>query len=515
MTTVKDVINSLSNNSCSTDAVKGLSLQIIAEMNRLIPNVLIRFDDLNVSLSSSVNPFLQPLAKEALRRAINAKGTTLRINSAYRTIAQQFILWSWFKRGKQCGIKLAAAPGLSNHEDGLAIDIPDFDNWRSTLNAQGWQWLGASDPVHFSFRSRQVRDDIGAIGLKAFQTLWNKNNPDDQIAVDGLFGPNTASRLEKSPANGFSSTEIPNLSNLPTEGGDFSNESFSLTPRLIRLTYPFMEGEDVREVQTALVKVSLLSDSEIDGIYGPITEVAVIKFQEERGLAPDGIVGEKTRQELGLQVSSEDDDPMTETVPPVSGGRQGRALSERWWNALAKAPTTGASATTARQDGLPPGVASSHKMAQTDLSRVLAIAANFRTVGAKFDVPPALIAALASRESRAGSVLDANGFGDRGNAFGILQVDRRFHTLQGTDSPISMAHIEQAVGIFNDYRDQVQRNHPTWEDEFILKGAVVAYNSGVSNVQTKNGLDIGTTGNDYGSDVIARAQFYATKPELA
>ena len=185
---------------------------------------------------------------------------------------------------------------------------------------------------------------------------------------------------------------------------------------------------------------------------------------------------------------------------------------QRWSQALAKAPTTGASARTARQDGLPPGIASSHKMAENDLPRVLAIADVLRQVGAELDVPAALIAGLASRESRCGgpSILDAQGFGDQGHAFGILQVDRRFHVLQGVkEGPRSRAHVEQAVGILVGFRTQVGAKHPDWGDEFVLKGAAAAYNSGVGNIDTKAGMDLGTTGDDYGSDVIARAQFYA------
>ena len=184
----------------------------------------------------------------------------------------------------------------------------------------------------------------------------------------------------------------------------------------------------------------------------------------------------------------------------------------RWSAALAKAPTTGASPATARQDNLAPGIQASRTMADADLKRVLKIVDVFREVGAAFDVPPALIAALSSRESRCGAVLDAKGFGDHGHAFGILQIDARFHTPQGVDKgPGSREHIEQAAGILAEFRKQVQRKHPDWEDPFVLKGAVVAYNSGVSNVQTKLGMDQGTTGDDYGSDVIARAQFYSEK----
>ena len=184
----------------------------------------------------------------------------------------------------------------------------------------------------------------------------------------------------------------------------------------------------------------------------------------------------------------------------------------RWSVALAKAPTTGASAATAKQASLAPGIQASRAMADVDLKRVLKFADVFREVGAAVDVPPALIAALSSRESRCGNVLDAKGFGDQGHAFGILQIDKRFHTLLGVDKgPGSREHVEQAAGILVEFRKQVQAKHPDWEDPFVLKGAVVAYNSGVSNVQTKLGLDQGTTGNDYGSDVIARAQFYSEK----
>lgn len=191
----------------------------------------------------------------------------------------------------------------------------------------------------------------------------------------------------------------------------------------------------------------------------------------------------------------------------------------RWDGALPNVPTNGASAVTTGQDGLPAGIASSQKMAQTDLSRVKAIADVLCTAANKFGVPAALIAALASRESRCGNVLK-QGWGDHGNAFGILQVDKRFHTPEGTvdstgkPTPTSLEHIEQATGIFVEYLDQVEKKHAGWEDEFFLKGAVVAYNAGVSTVQTKNGMDIGTTGNDYGSDVIARAKFYLNHADL-
>ena len=41
----------------------------------------------------------------------------------------------------------------------------------------------------------------------------------------------------------------------------------------------------------------------------------------------------------------------------------------------------------------------------------------------------------------------------------------------------------------------------------ISLGAVAAYNFGTGNVVTWGNLDVGTTGNDYSNDVMARAKY--------
>ncbi|MBE9076806.1 peptidoglycan-binding protein [Romeria aff. gracilis LEGE 07310] len=270
MPTIKQMIDNLSNNTCGTSTVRGLSLQIIDEMNLLIPSVLVNIEDLNVKLESSgVNPYLQPAAKEALRRAITRRRATLHITSAYRTVAQQYLLRRWFEMGK-CNIGAAARPGFSNHEDGLALDTPDFDAWRTALEAEKWDWLGDTnhkDPFHFTFVGGSVRDDIGDIGVKAFQQLWNKNKPDDQISVDNVFGPQTAKRLDQSPSEGFN------------------------IARLLKLVSPPMQGGDVRKVQESLVNVELLSIEDVNGIYDEKTANAIATFQDKRGLSIDRVVG--------------------------------------------------------------------------------------------------------------------------------------------------------------------------------------------------------------------------------
>lgn len=181
---------------------------------------------------------------------------------------------------------------------------------------------------------------------------------------------------------------------------------------------------------------------------------------------------------------------------------------------LFKFNPSGASFKTASQDKLAQkgiiGVRASQIMAETDSKLVLKHKEKFITAGKHFGLPPALLAAIASRESRGGSQLK-NGFGDMGNGFGLMQVDKRFHKLEGTDDLASLAHIMQATGILESFRVEVGKRHPGFPPERQLQGAVAAYNAGVSVVQTLSGMDIGTTGNDYSNDVWARARFYAEK----
>lgn len=173
---------------------------------------------------------------------------------------------------------------------------------------------------------------------------------------------------------------------------------------------------------------------------------------------------------------------------------------------------TGASIATARQDKLPQkgiiGVAASRAMAATDAQRVLALKEKFTAAGQQFSIPPSLLAAIASRESRGGSVL-VGGFGDHGNGFGVMQVDKRHHVLQGTDDPFGMTHIVQATGILRNSIDQVQHDHPDWPLERQVQGGVSGYNQGPGKIKTLDRMDLGSTGNDYSNDVWARAQFYA------
>jgi len=68
--------------------------------------------------------------------------------------------------------------------------------------------------------------------------------------------------------------------------------------RVLTLTEPIMQGEDVRQVQEALIAAGI--NVSADGVFGKDTDRAVRQFQEQKGLTADGVVGAQTRKELEL-----------------------------------------------------------------------------------------------------------------------------------------------------------------------------------------------------------------------
>ncbi|XP_066571064.1 lysozyme g-like 1 isoform X2 [Amia ocellicauda] len=171
-----------------------------------------------------------------------------------------------------------------------------------------------------------------------------------------------------------------------------------------------------------------------------------------------------------------------------------------------KIDTTGASEKTAAQDKLTvKGLDASYKLAENDLARMNKYKQIIINVGKSKQMDPAVISAIISRESRAGAALK-DGLGDHGNGFGLMQVDKRYHTTVGLWD--SEAHVAQGTQILIDFINKIKTKFPNWPKEHWFKGGISAYNAGDKNVQTYERMDVGTTGGDYANDVVARAQWF-------
>ncbi len=199
---------------CSTAVVLGLSRQIADEVSCAMPNAFLSFSHPNIILTSNaVLPYLQAGARADLLAI--AQTRTVQINSAFRTPPQQYLLRQWYLEGK-CGIAAAATVGRSNHESGRALDISSYS--LSTMTANDYAHSVPGDDPHFDHVDSL---DLRGEDISAFQRLWNRNNPSDQITVDGAYGPQTETRLRNAPATGFPlgadcSPSVPTVPDDPT-----------------------------------------------------------------------------------------------------------------------------------------------------------------------------------------------------------------------------------------------------------------------------------------------------------
>jgi murein L,D-transpeptidase YcbB/YkuD len=125
--------------------------------------------------------------------------------------------------------------------------------------------------VHFDFTGGG--EDLGALQVSTFQQLWNAFNPQDKIAVDGIWGPNTAARVEQSPAQGLGNPPV-------LRKGQFSRE--------------------VGNLQIMLRQALGWSSAQLaaDMHFGSATFKAAVEFQNQHGLVADGIAGPKTIAKL-------------------------------------------------------------------------------------------------------------------------------------------------------------------------------------------------------------------------
>ena len=213
--TVQDAVNA---GGCSTLVVHGLSVQIVDEVNCLVPNALAAIPNApNLTKSATTFGYMQTPAQAAFTKMLATnQGMSMSVDSMLRTVAQQYLLYAWYLAG-MCGIQLAATPGTSNHEQGLAFDTPDYNQWMSAAMGNDFMWYGNSDVVHFDYVGPGAVD-LNGKDVLAFQKLWNINNPNDMISEDGSYGPATESRLKQSPADGFP-TGAPCNQPPPQDGG--------------------------------------------------------------------------------------------------------------------------------------------------------------------------------------------------------------------------------------------------------------------------------------------------------
>lgn len=118
-----------------------------------------------------------------------------------------------------------------------------------------------------------VGDDRPGLFDEGTRTAVSRFQGERGLPVDGVVGPDTWRALV--------------------------DAGYRLGDRLLYHRVPMMRGDDVSELQARLNSLGF-DTGKVDGIFGPDTLAGLLDFQQNRGLAEDGIAGTLVASELRL-----------------------------------------------------------------------------------------------------------------------------------------------------------------------------------------------------------------------
>jgi len=133
--------------------------------------------------------------------------------------------------------------------------------------------------------------EITRVAVRNFQK-------DNNLSSDGIVGPQTFSVLNGNRSNASSPSTSKSDSSTNETVSNTSSSTAKTTISPIKNTSQVMrsgtKNDDVKNLQAYLHKAGFYDSGNVSGIYGNLTQQAVRKFQQARGLSVDGIAGPKT-----------------------------------------------------------------------------------------------------------------------------------------------------------------------------------------------------------------------------
>ena len=155
----------------------------------------------------------------------------------------------------------------------------------------GWELSRLLKRVSPILKGEDVRNAQKCLIAKGFSC--------GHLGADGQYGEDTKNAVVRfQQASGLSADGIVGEKTCAALGGVW-RQSWTLS-RLLKKVSPIPKGEDVRNVQNALIARGYsCGHLGADGQYGSDTKEAVKNFQRANGLTVDGIVGKNTCTALG------------------------------------------------------------------------------------------------------------------------------------------------------------------------------------------------------------------------
>lgn len=154
--------------------------------------------------------------------------------------------------------------------------------------------------VSFAYNVGSI-DQLTAMGTRSLDEIARKILSYDKSGGMTLAGLTRRRKAEQTLFLKDGVTKVPESVQITSGNGEKSSK----TSENAQSGYSFpvlrkgSKGDSVKELQTLLNYSSIISNPlKIDGVFGALTEIAVIEFQKIRGLKADGIVGPRTWTEL-------------------------------------------------------------------------------------------------------------------------------------------------------------------------------------------------------------------------
>lgn len=170
-------------------------------------------------------------------------------------------------------------PRHASHEEGIDADFSVVTN-NGKEEPSNWQAGNYSQKLTQAFVDLVENNPVLAPRVILFNdpqikgVQWHSGH-DDHLHVRFQLGPNVAA------------------------APSYTSEAQSET---LHLMSPYIKGETVKKLQNDLATAGIQVDA--DGIFGKGTEAAVKQFQEQQGLAVDGIAGKATLAKLSEVIAA-------------------------------------------------------------------------------------------------------------------------------------------------------------------------------------------------------------------